>query len=243
MSRDKLTRSVVSALDAESSTASQSAHTSPNSTSVSTSSLPSVPTSTHPAALVGFGTLQSEEELRSALGKKDRLFLVVVGKELEGFVRRVLKGVSGSEQGSVSDEVGDSLSGAASVSSAPTPTVSSASRLAAIEPSMTLATQATTPYLRVLVYKAAEWYGLRAVAGPDGSMLVGVFDKLAEKRCASFKSELITVANSTSSLFRQIRPFRNSASCPGAKSTVKPRREAQVRLARDPRMAGLGHQE
>lgn len=34
----------------------------------------------------------------------------------------------------------------------------------------------------MLVYKAAEWYGLKAVSGPEASMVVGVLGQLNEKR-------------------------------------------------------------
>lgn len=37
-----------------------------------------------------------------------------------------------------------------------------------------LGVSAQSKFQRMLVYKAAEWYGLKAVAGGDGNVLVGL---------------------------------------------------------------------
>jgi hypothetical protein len=73
---------------------------SPNSTSISAASQSSQPprpaavfnTLPVPPAELGLGTLQGEEQLKSALQSKDRLFLIMVSREIESFVRQVAAG-------------------------------------------------------------------------------------------------------------------------------------------------------
>lgn len=103
-----------------------------------------------PAALpaqVGLGLLHGEEQLKNALQSKDRMFLLVLAKELEAFVARAAATATGT--------VGQS----AQIGATP-----------------------TSKFQRMLVYKAAEWYGLKAVAGPEASMVIGVLGPFNEKR-------------------------------------------------------------
>lgn len=44
-----------------------------------------------------------------------------------------------------------------------------------------LATTLTSKFQRMLVYKAAEWYGLRGISGPDGVIYVGITGTMNEK--------------------------------------------------------------
>lgn len=110
-------------------------------------------------AEVGLGLLQGEEQLRNALQSKDRMFLLVLAKELEAFLARAAAGAV-----------------------SPAPLAASTSTLAALAPSAPIAAVPTSKFQRMLVYKAAEWYGLKAVSGPEASMVVGVLGQLNEKR-------------------------------------------------------------
>lgn len=97
-------------------------------------------------AQVGLGLLHGEEQLKNALQSKDRMFLLVLAKELEAFVARA------------------------------------ATTASAVGPSAQIGATPTSKFQRMLVYKAAEWYGLKAVAGPEASMVVGVLGPLDGKR-------------------------------------------------------------
>ncbi|OXH40208.1 hypothetical protein J005_00354 [Cryptococcus neoformans] len=54
----------------------------------------------------------------------------------------------------------------------------------------------------MLVYKAAEWYGLKAVSGPEASMVVGVLGQLNEKSATLRLSDLVPAAPSPTQKFR-----------------------------------------
>jgi len=137
-----------------------------NSTWVSTASHPSHPsqqsqynsTLAVPAS-VGLCTLATENQLKDSLLGKDRIFLLVLGKEIEGFVASAVNGHQTTA----------------------TPEATSTSMLAALGPSFVVTAAATSKFQRMLVYKAAEWYGLKAAPGPDGTMIIGVLDSLDEK--------------------------------------------------------------
>lgn len=110
-------------------------------------------------AEVGLGSLETEEHLKQALVTKDRMFLLVVSNEVEAFITRVSNGE------------------ALTPISAPGP-----SSLATLSPSVTFVAQASSKYQRLLVYKVAEWYGLKAVSGPESSMVLGVMGSLPPQR-------------------------------------------------------------
>lgn len=144
--------------------------TSPNPTTISTTSIPpglpplgtAVPTVAAPKAELGFGSLHAEEEIKKALSAKDRLFVLMLGKEFEAFIGRVARGEITSRvptsQASASTSLMDSLG-----------------------PSKRIDVTAISKYQRMLTYKLAEWYGLRVVPGVEGSMVVGVLGALEEK--------------------------------------------------------------
>lgn len=113
-------------------------------------------------AEVGLGLLQGEEQLRNALQSKDRMFLLVLAKELEAFLARAAAGAVPPVP--------------------PAASTSTLAALAALAPSAPIAAVPTSKFQRMLVYKAAEWYGLKAVSGPEASMVVGVLGQLNEKR-------------------------------------------------------------
>ncbi len=141
---------------------------SPNSTSISTASQPSqnsqqqlqVNNSTIEPATVGLCNLATENQLKDSLLGKDRIFLLVLAKEIEGFIARVMNGETPST---------DSL------------TIST-STLAALGPSFVVIAVAASKYQRMLVYKAAEWYGLKAVPGAETSMIIGIMGSLIQQR-------------------------------------------------------------
>lgn len=115
------------------------------------------------AATVGLGSLAGEDQLKASLSSRsDRLFLIIVGKEMEAFIRDVVEGKAPSAALSVA------------------PGTASTSLLAG--PSFKLGTVPTSKFQRMLVYKTAEWYGLKAVAGPEAILFVGTMGGLPEKR-------------------------------------------------------------
>ncbi|KAE8537933.1 hypothetical protein D1P53_005995 [Cryptococcus gattii VGV] len=65
-----------------------------------------------------------------------------------------------------------------------------------------IAATPTSKFQRMLVYKAAEWYGLKAVAGPEASMVVGVLGPLDEKSTALRLADLVPAAPSLTQKFR-----------------------------------------
>jgi len=111
-----------------------------------------------PKAEVGFGSLHAEEELKKALSGKDRMFVLMLGKEFEAFIGRVTRG-------EYTARIPVSL---------PNSDID-------LVPSKKIDVTATSKYHRMLTYKLAEWYGLRAVLGVDGSMVVGVLGTLDER--------------------------------------------------------------
>jgi hypothetical protein len=143
----------------------------PNSTSTSTlnqhSLRPETPTASSPMhnlpvypAEIGLSSLGVEQQLREALRSKDRVFVLMVSSELERFIKSALAGSQpGLPQGTAST-----------------------SAMAALGPAAVLSSNPTSKFQRMLVYKVAEWYGLKAVAAPEGGIVVGVLGELQEKR-------------------------------------------------------------
>lgn len=119
-----------------------------------------------PKADVGFGTLHAEEEIKKALTAKDRMFVLMLGKEFEAFIGRVHRGEYVTR-----------------VQSTQASTSTSTSLLDSLGPSKKIDVAAVSKYQRMLTYKLAEWYGLRAAPGIDGStsMVVGVVGSLEPK--------------------------------------------------------------
>ncbi|WVO22062.1 uncharacterized protein IAS62_003386 [Cryptococcus decagattii] len=127
----------------------------------------STPTPSPPLpAQVGLGLLHGEEQLKNALQSKDRMFLLVLAKELEAFVARAATAAS------------------------------------AVGQSAQIGATPTSKFQRMLVYKAAEWYGLKAVAGPEASMVVGVLGPLDGKSTNLRLADLVPAAPSPTQKFR-----------------------------------------
>ena len=114
-----------------------------------------------PQAEIGLSSLATEKQLREAAIGKDRMFLLLLSQEIESFVKRVVSG----EQGRIEVQPGHVTSAA----------------LATFGPAMALATTTTSKYQRMLMYKAAEWYGLKGICGPDNLIYVGVVGSLPGK--------------------------------------------------------------
>jgi hypothetical protein len=110
-------------------------------------------------AEIGLSSLSVENQLREALSSKDRVFVLMVSTELERFIKNVQAGTQPAlPQGSASTSLMATLGPAAVLSSTP-----------------------MSKFQRMLVYKIAEWYGLKGVAAPDGGIVIGVLGKLNEK--------------------------------------------------------------
>jgi hypothetical protein len=54
--------------------------------------------------------------------------------------------------------------------------------LASMSGSMVISSHVSSSFQRMLVYKAAEWYGLKAFHNPEASMVIGLIGELDEKR-------------------------------------------------------------
>ncbi|KAK4686727.1 hypothetical protein P7C73_g3394, partial [Tremellales sp. Uapishka_1] len=126
-----------------------------------------------PPAEIGLGTLHGEEHLKNALVSKDRIFVLVLAKEIETFISRVQNGSTTMSTNAING------------------TSTSTSTVAALGPAMTIGAQPTSKFQRMLVYKAAEWYGVKAASGPEGSMIVGVLGSLDDKSTALKLSTLV----------------------------------------------------
>ena len=106
--------------------------------------------------MVGLGPLQGEEQLKTSLTTNDRIFLLVVAKEVEAFMYKVRSG----ELPNI-------------IPSIPVAT-NSTSALASMSASFIIGTHVSSTFQRMLVYKLAEWYGLKAVHVPEVAMIIGV---------------------------------------------------------------------
>lgn len=114
-----------------------------------------------PPAEIGLSSLATEKQLREAASGKDRMFLLLLSQEIEPFIKRVVSG----EQGGIEVQQGHATSAAMST----------------FGPAMMLTTTTTSKYQRMLMYKAAEWYGLRGICGPDNNIYIGVIGSLPVK--------------------------------------------------------------
>lgn len=135
-------------------------------------------------AEVGFGPLSGEDQLKSSLQGKDRIFLLVLAKEIEAFIEKI---ASGQESNIIP--------------SIPLAT-NSTSVLASMSASFGVASHISSTFQRMLVYKLAEWYGLKAVHTPEVSMLVGVIGTMNPKSRGLKLSDLAPRADTPPQKFR-----------------------------------------
>ncbi|WWD17234.1 hypothetical protein CI109_101672 [Kwoniella shandongensis] len=161
---------------------------SPNPTNISSFSGSTQPppafnaTISHPAE-IGLGGAHGEEQLKGALQSKDRMFLLVLAKEIEAFIAKVASGT------------------ATTVPQIPIQGATT-STMAALGPSTLIGAAPSSKFQRMLVYKAAEWYGLKAVPGQDGAMIVGVLESFDEKSTTLKLADLVPPAPSPTQKFR-----------------------------------------
>ncbi|WRT66438.1 uncharacterized protein IL334_003394 [Kwoniella shivajii] len=178
---------------------SQSTNLSNSNTNTSSTNPPTFTANiSHPAEF-GLGTLQVEDQMKLALQSKDRIFLLVLSKEFESFINKLSSGqiTSQSDININTNGNGDSNS----TNQVQTPTTST-SIMAALGPSISIGVTPTSKFQRMLVYKTAEWYGLKAVPAQEGGMIVGVLGTLNEKSTHLKLSELVPAAPSTTQKFR-----------------------------------------
>lgn len=135
-------------------------------------------------AEVGFGSLSGEEQLKSSLRGKDRIFLLVLAKEIEAFIEKIALG----QEPNI-------------IPSIPLAT-SSSSILASMSASFAVASHISSTFQRMLVYKLAEWYGLKAINTPEVSMLVGVIGTMDLKSRSLKLSDLAPRADTPPQKFR-----------------------------------------
>lgn len=109
-------------------------------------------------AEIGLSTLGTEKQLRDAAAGKDRLLILLIAREIEAFIGRVVN----QEQ---------------SIFVPP----SGATMLSVFNMASPIATTMTSKFQRMLVYKAAEWYGLRGISGPEGIIYIGLIGSMDEK--------------------------------------------------------------
>ncbi|WWC62040.1 uncharacterized protein I303_104628 [Kwoniella dejecticola CBS 10117] len=131
-------------------------------------------------AEVGFGSAQAEEQLKGALQSKDRLFLLVLSKEFEAFIEKLVL-----NNGQLPSDMDNGT--------IQTPTTST-SLMASLTSSTNINVTPTSKFQRMLVYKTAEWYGLKAVPGQEGAMIVGVQSNLNDRSSSLRLSDLVPVA-------------------------------------------------
>jgi hypothetical protein len=103
--------------------------------------------------------------LKISLQTKDRIFVVMLSNEIEAFIQRCLKGETIQEAQTAAALPGGSV-------------------FAIFEshPTIKIQSKDTSRYQRMLVYKAAEWYGVKAVSGPDNVIYMGLIEAVQEKR-------------------------------------------------------------
>lgn len=132
----------------------------------------------------GFGSMQGEDQLKKSLQGKDRIFLLVLAKEMESFIEKVTLG----QEPNI-------------IPSIPLAT-SSTSVIASMTASFAIASHISSTFQRMLVYKVADWYGLRAVNTPEVSILVGVIGTINPQSAALKLSDLAPRADSPPQKFR-----------------------------------------
>ncbi|WVW83983.1 hypothetical protein I302_106007 [Kwoniella bestiolae CBS 10118] len=184
-------------------------------------------------AEIGLGSLQCEDQLKSALQSKDRMFLLVLSKEIESFINKL-------STGQISQESQPSEAQTQTQTQIP---------MVQLNASTTIGVTPTSKFQRMLVYKTAEWYGLKAVPGQDGGMIVGLLGEFNEKSTSLKLSELVPPAPSSSSQTQKFRimqraPNRNGeasgssspaegSSSSGTKWKTLEEREAAYAAARE----------
>lgn len=117
-----------------------------------------------PQAIHGFGQLAGEEQLKVALQNKDRIFVVMVANEIEAFIARILAGDKPVEAQQLPHAV------------------YTQTNLGILGNSVKMQTVSTSKFQRMLMYRAAEWYGVKCVTGPEGVMYVGTLGEMSAKR-------------------------------------------------------------
>ncbi|OCF74551.1 hypothetical protein I204_04928 [Kwoniella mangroviensis CBS 8886] len=210
---------------------------SPNPTTISLLNLSTNPppssqstTNSNGVAEVGLGSIQCEEQLKSALQSKDRMFLLVLSKEIESFIIKLHSGQIPQQQQQVQTE-------------RQVPMIQ-------LNASTTIGVTPTSKFQRMLVYKTAEWYGMKAIPGQDGGMIVGLLGELNEKSTTLKLSELVPPVPSSSSQTQKFRimqraptrtgeasgsssPAEGSSSSSGTKWKTLEEREAAYAAARE----------
>lgn len=85
------------------------------------------------------------------------MFVIMLSKEMEAFIARAHAGEKPAEAPAVGP-------------------------LVILGANVRMQSQATSKFQRMLVYRVAEWYGIKAVSGPEHSMYIGVLGTLDPKR-------------------------------------------------------------
>jgi hypothetical protein len=111
-----------------------------------------------PAAKIGLSSLAAEEQLRNAATGQDRMYILLLAREIEAFIGRVM---SNEQPAFVVPR--------------------DAPALGVFTMASPLTTVTTSRYQRMLAYKAAEWYGLRGISTPDNIIHIGTVGPLDEK--------------------------------------------------------------
>lgn len=91
----------------------------------------------------------------------------MLSNEIEAFIQRVIHGETPND---------------AQVQAAASKVGSASLMVFGSSPTVRIQSQSASKFQRMLVYKAAEWYGIKAVSGPDAVMYIGVQGTLPEKR-------------------------------------------------------------
>ena len=104
-----------------------------------------------------------EVQVKEALASKDRMFVLILGQEIEAFLANLRNGTTSNLQ----DE-------------SVVPQASS-SALASLGANFPVKVQPTSTFQRMLAYKVAEWYGMKALPGGEG-MVIGIQGELDQRR-------------------------------------------------------------
>nr|XP_019011102.1 uncharacterized protein I206_04411 [Kwoniella pini CBS 10737]OCF49883.1 hypothetical protein I206_04411 [Kwoniella pini CBS 10737] len=148
------------------------------------------------AAEAGFGSAQAEEQLKNALKSKDRIFLLKLSKEFEAFINRLVL-----NKGQISSNAENGTN--------QTPTTST-SLMASISYSATIRVPITSNFQKMLVYKTAEWYGLKAVSGQEGGMVIGVIGNFNDKSSSLILSDLVPTVHSAEGQTQRFQIMRRA---------------------------------
>ncbi|ORY33987.1 hypothetical protein BCR39DRAFT_586187 [Naematelia encephala] len=184
----------------------------PNSTSVSSGDQVSFTSrqtslSAKPPAEVGFGSYDDEQQLKQALmSSKDRIFVVITSREIEGFISRLSE-----DDKTVVARAGPST-------------------LAPLGQSFKLTMPPSSKFQAMLVYKIADWYGLKGVRDSNGVLHVGVENVFHEKSKSLVLSSLVPAPKEDS---REVRIMQRRPATNGTSSTSSPAPDS-VESARRP---------